>query len=439
MDNSVENQKSMLRTLLSFIIFLLLMCLLQYKYVFAEESKIYYVEDLVNGTILKPGDMLYVYQDYHHDSSGTGYYQNDINIYYTKAEEDREGQYDYGTSVKIDSKKYFTIPSYNDVFKLNSDYSTWILTIDNYYIRLNPSNEKTLPDRELPNKDNSYMLENQLNNFRNNYYLLTTIKNDAIKNDGWSISPRGEYYFNNYNRLSLDSKLTLEFEFEAEKGQFLYFDYRSFLGGEGNPKHNIYTAKLNDIEIDITDISRFYTSSYNGNEYYGYYAFPYRHMLVPIKTSGKQKFVIEYQVIDENNSRDYYDYNYGYIRNVSLLTYINSGYKLDTSKLNDGDTIVYLENDEYGSISLISDSFTFEEDKVEEKNEARCYTCDAELIWTDNPNSGCTIRDDITSQGMCVSNPKTGVTSALLITLIVVSAAILGIVVYNRMNRFSKI
>lgn len=69
----------------------------------------------------------------------------------------------------------------------------------------------------------------------------------------------------------------------------------------------------------------------------------------------------------------------------------------------------------------------------------KCYECDDELIWTNDPKDNCKLNDDIKSQGMCVNNPKTGITKTILIILIVASFAILGVVLYNRRNRFSKI
>ncbi len=68
-----------------------------------------------------------------------------------------------------------------------------------------------------------------------------------------------------------------------------------------------------------------------------------------------------------------------------------------------------------------------------------CYECDGELVWTDKPGKSCKKDETITNKGMCVNNPKTGVRSFIIISLIVALLMSLGYVLYRRYNRFGRI
>ncbi len=68
-----------------------------------------------------------------------------------------------------------------------------------------------------------------------------------------------------------------------------------------------------------------------------------------------------------------------------------------------------------------------------------CYECDGELVWTDKPSKSCKKDELITSKGMCVNNPKTGIRKYVVISLIVALSMVLGYVLYRRYNRFGRI
>lgn len=447
----IENRKVMINVLLSFALVVIIMCVVQFQYVFAEDGEIVYVEDLKENILVKPGDILYVYQDYHRNASGT-YYEDGIVIDYEKNKTNtNSSQSREHKRFILEPNTYHKIKTYDEVFSSEFDYSSWIVNIMDFFweapsISLVPTYMEKNTKINVPSKENSYTLDNSSNN-ENNYYLIQTLNSNVIKNEGWGKSPRGEYYFQNYGTMKMGEKVTLEFEFEADKGQFLYFDYRSFLGSSGHPVYNKYIAKLNDQEISITGCKHFEQGKNYRGEDYIYCSdledFTYKPNLVKIKESGKQKLVIEYEVLSESNvtNRLSYTYNYGYIRNVSLLTHVNSGKKLDTKDLTEGDKLVYIEFDDDGGITPISDTFVYESGNVviEPEKDYGCYTCGDEPIWTNDPKDNCKLNDDIKSQGMCVNNPKTGITKTILIILIVASFAILGVVLYNRRNRFSKI
>lgn len=422
--NYLENRRTMISVLFIFVIMVSLMCAVQFKYVSAEEGKIIYAEDLHEGDILEVGEVLYFYQDCHVHSSSYDCRTN-LDLKYSKDDEDyvpySKDSYDRHN---LSPNTYHTIKTYYEAFGISKDYKAWKLNLSSGYYTLIPTTEVKNNVKIEPNKDNSYTVDKE-NVFSNNYFLISSLDSNLTKNDGWQKSPRGEYYFSNHSSLSAGKKVTLEYEFEAKKGQYLYLDYRTFIDSYYKEKSyysNNYSVKLNGESLERV--------TYN--------AYTYAPFFTAIKKDGKQILTFEYEVIDDDNS--IYGCDYGYIRNVSLLTHLNSGNKLDLDKVKDGDKIVYMDIYNFETTSPISEPFIYESGSVViDKKDYGCYECNDELIWTNDPKDNCKLNDDIKSQGMCVNNPKTGITKTILIILIVASFAILGVVLYNRRNRFSKI
>lgn len=128
----VNSKKTVLNIMITFVIFLALVFCFQLKYVFAKENRVYVVEDLPDSTILMPGDVLYIYQDYHRLLSGDAY-QNSVSIYYYLDEAQQKYE-----SVDIDSHTHYTIKSYNEIFESDENYSSWKMKITNGMIFLTP-------------------------------------------------------------------------------------------------------------------------------------------------------------------------------------------------------------------------------------------------------------------------------------------------------------
>lgn len=450
--NYIESRKTMLNVLISFVFALIIMCIVQFQYVYAEDVKIIYIEDLKDGDILKPGDLLYGYQDYFNNYH---YYGSVVDEeYLCHVDSLNFKYYDHhlgsGASHSVSGGKdtFYKIKTYQEVYNLEGHYNSWIVNFNDFNIVLSPTYIDQKAMKSEPTKENSYTLNNSSKN-ENNYYITQSLNSKLVKNEGWRKSTRKEYYFRNFGDMNLEDKLTLEFEFDAEEGQYLYLDYRTFLGTSGYPTHDKYTAKLNGKEIDITNskLEQEYDCKIEGYDgticrnYETQHDFTYQSILMKIEKSGQQKLVIEYEVLSELNTKARCDYNYGYIKNISLLTHVNSGNKLDTDDLSDGDELVCIETSDAGVEKPSCDPFIYESGNVviEPEKKDACYTCDDELVWTNNPDKNCIKNDSINSQGKCVNNPKMGISSTTIFVLIIISATLLCVVLYKRMNKFSKI
>ncbi len=82
---------------------------------------------------------------------------------------------------------------------------------------------------------------------------------------------------------------------------------------------------------------------------------------------------------------------------------------------------------------------TMELSAIPVRAESACYECDGELVWTDNPAASCKKNDSITTKGMCINNPKTGLRKVVIVLAIVLLSMVLGYTLYRRYNRFERV
>lgn len=425
----MRNRKLMLNILLSFCTFVVLMSVVQYKYVYASEIKTYRFEDL-HEEVLFPGDRIYVYKDYHGGSGAGNGYTNTIKFWYYQSPNKDE----YASKCEeVNSLRNYTIKRYSDLFDNGEEYTSWDISISGASVILRPSNKEARDDKVIPSDKNNYSLKDDSDN---DFYLAHSLEDSVKLYDKWTKNDRGEYFFLNEGDYTVDDNVKMEILFNATKNQSLYFDIRVALGYLTEGKANSFTAYFNDEQIEgIPNISSEWCGV-NDECFYYYRSYIYEPVLLEIKETGLQKLTFEYKITNPNSVKinKSSTYNFAYIKNINLLTYINSGDKLLTADLVEGDKFVYLNNE--GS-SSISDTYTYGSSDVD-KNYA-CYRCNSKLVWTNIPDDNCQIDKDVTSKGMCTDNPKTVSSKNVLIVMGLVFVFMLLLALHNHKNKVLKI
>ena len=252
-------------------------------------------------------------------------------------------------------KNYITIKKYSEIFQEDTEYNGW--TIANYLDISDFSDLMTdpnpiiiidlVPSNEIPNQkiNDDYIITESCpaNKTQTSiWYKYQTIDSYTINanntNDNFFSITDGLYSFSVSEYPYSNS---ISFDFYADKGDIFHFEYLGHLS-TGSAWRNISDIILNNESIgSLNSTNKYLEKKYS------------------IETSGVQnlEFHFENDTISYDQIREY-----GNIKNLMLLTYINEGPQLDTSKVEEGDNI-YVETICQNDCKL-SSKFTYEQKEV---------------------------------------------------------------------------
>ncbi len=440
-----SNTKMIYNTLIVFGLMILAMIVVQFNYVFADSENVFYIADLKNGDIIPFDAILYTGQDYHFYSRNTGYLPS-MSLAYA----DNGSGYRYMT---LQNNSRYQVLTAKDVYKdyLNDydidEFVAWEVDVDENKITLYPVRKVDM-DFTMPSKDNEYLIDTEFYEDRGSvsdysWYKYIDIKNPKMSSKiQWKKNDIEEYYVIDEGIYENGDTAVLTFTFDAKKGDKVIFDARVWTGY--NIKYvNDFEVMFNGQPVEVP----YGRECYNNWSCIQDYSLYETHIL-KVKSTGKQTLTFTYKVDKFNKesiksmtnywgSESDQEKLYAYVKNVRLLTPLNEGEKLNTNYLDNNDDVIYIATYDDRDIIVSKPIKYLVENNTEDK--AACYECDGELVWTNKPSSSCKKSNSITTQGMCVSNPKTGISKYFIISMIVISFMVLGFVLYRRYNRFERI
>lgn len=369
-----------------------------------ESENVIYVEDLKVGDFVPYGTILKIGENYHCYSSVNGYLCN--GVYFLFFDTTLENKYSYQSPY---TQGEYSIGSYSDYFGEDAEVVGWVYNgflqqygHSYYSVSFIPvSSYSSISEEPVNNNDYAMCVECASNEeptyswyyIKNvNQYSIYSYDNVLIEN----VDNNNLFFREGLVRSTNTDDLIVSYNIDASKGDVLEFETR---GG-----YNYYRDVYGD--VTVFELINFGDYIYESSLY--------------VDNSielDEDLDVLSFKLIG----------NYGYIRNLKVLTYINEGNQLDLAKVSDGD-IVYSYatcGDGYQIVSnpVIVDVASKNEDDVDDSsnnNDDENTTDDT----TTNDNEDVT--DDKTEK-----NPNT-IDFVVIVIMLFIGSFIIFLIVKNK-------
>lgn len=339
-----------------FGLFCLFLILFDGNFTYANESNVYYLEDLKVGDVLPYESIILTTEDYHgysgfyydhEDKKYTAGYINYASIFYCVGSESCGHTFGFGgENDDIGIHSTYTVRDYMSLFGTDNDYIGWIVKdVYSSSIYLEPVSDYSKINR-TPALDNSYTIDTYFafsdNSLVANYWFsVRDIADYKIEGESFWIKDNNVFHFRNSGNYTKGDVYRLTFTFSAMEGEVVTFDTRSWLGYHDSK--DTFEIAFNGESLSLPTGRH---CSYGSCEQS---ADLYETVYLPIEESGEQTLSFTYSVIgDVVQSANYGTYTYGYVRGVSVLSFVNEGKMLDTSLVNEGGMLYYMSIGENG-------------------------------------------------------------------------------------------
>lgn len=334
----------MKKRILIIIILLFLAVLLLFTNLTYSSDDIYYFNDIQVNDYFYYKDKIIIEQD---QVDGSNLYSNKVTFYfYESAKDSLNNSYRKYKSIYVNTLETYEIPTYEELFSKNSDYEGWtVFQVNNNMVYLEPEGEK-IGIIEEPNENNNYELKAKcLDNTTTeniSWYTYERI-NLTSENEVWQSN--NEYnYISDYGTTKNTGSSSLKYTFTSKEGDYLTLKYRAAIG-------NDYSYYLKDTyEIILDDkVYEITTTNY------------FKQVFIPLEEGTH---TLEFKFTK------YYSYfSYMYIKDVLILTPVNTGSKLALDKVTSSNIYYYLECDNYHQDSYTTVNLKEEKEEIEEKEE----------------------------------------------------------------------
>jgi len=392
-----KTRRIILLSLISFFA-VILSLLIRANITYSNEENVYIFEDLKVGDYIPVGATIQVGEDFYKNyfiNSGmyvANSYGNSAKVVYSLNSDllfkSQRWTSLTWTSLKkgecetISSNNAIQTESIENIYSsLNYDsegvdfdsYIGWIVNevFDNYVVLVPTTDYSRI--NSTPSLENEYVIDTTLLNtedseVENKWYLFENITNYEVSDSNFWQNDAGVIHFLYKGDGEVGDTYTLTYTFEAEAGDIITFDTRSWSGAtfygekssEYSESYDTYEIKFNGNTLSYPtgykltyyeEESEKFVSAYQENALY-------EKVNIEVTESGTQILSFTYTINDKTVVSDVvetdiargsrisgitsrYSYNYAYVKGIKLLTPINEGKQLDTSKLNDGDEILY--------------------------------------------------------------------------------------------------
>lgn len=322
---------------LNFILLVLTVHCISYNLTYTTGA-IYNYSELQEGDIIPFGSQIklddFVSNDYVYSYAYLGAnYISKININYCD-DEDCLSDWDFGSSVQLSSSATHNVSTYKDIYgKDNDEYVGWEVRFAkdysgdrctyvgySYECITNHYGEMVL----VPTKNDEVECLSDLENLTSKWYTYSDdfeVKIDDTINDNFKKVDDGYLFIRKYNSYNQPASIT--FSMDTKENDVFYF---KLLGNFGSISR-ASTVLLNNEEIsDVIQSIPYYSKEQ-----------------IELPKSGKN--ILEFSFGDFITFSSSYLSGtvYTKIKDPMVLTYINSGEKLDTSNLNNGDRIIHIQ------------------------------------------------------------------------------------------------
>lgn len=306
-----------------FIIMLGLIAISNTEVTFAQEDNVYYTDELNEGDFIPNGATIISIKTYYGSSGYT--YPLSLRLY-TNVEDNNANV--SNQTISLTENSPYVIQTYQEYFTNSISqkiYDGWeVIAADYNRIILSPA------EKYAKVEEQDYNVKITCNDDTiavNNWYKVGKINVELTTNDQSIWEKEDGKYGYAYSALSLEEKLTssIKFKFNAKENDILTFDVK-----ESN-YHDRNIININNGTITSKILEKDEVSS-------GYIQQKYS-----IENDGEYEFTIEnfHSSFSQNNGKYYYNSEMFYIKDIQVLTPLNTGEQLDTSLVEDGDTIYY--------------------------------------------------------------------------------------------------
>lgn len=365
--------------LLSVITFLLIMLVLLVKSNITygiSTSDTYNFEDLKVGDFIPFDSTIQVNEDYIVKNmvfSGTVYsYSNKVNLFVLFSKDSFKSCY---YSIVCNSAIVSETIGSNEKYQLKNitDYVSYfddagyvgyeVIGVKDSSVYLIPVTDYAKIN-ETPSVNNNYVIDTYFNDTDsedviNAWYKIKNITEYETNDDIFWQHEDGTLHFLYKGGKNVGDTVTLTYTFEANVGDVVKFKTRSWSGASWyvnsdlayDDPYDTYTIAYNGEVIDYPTGFRTYNlKSYEDvAKSVAQDSSLYEEVSLLVTESGMQTLTLTYVVNGNTVTSDLlthekietYAYNYGYIKDLKVISLINEGSVLDTSKVQDGDEIYY--------------------------------------------------------------------------------------------------
>lgn len=354
MSQFVYVKKSNIRVLVGVFVCVVFLFLFMYlkSYTYANEENVYYFDDLKIGDYIPYNSYVVLSKDYHFCSGMdlTSY----VRVSYLPMN---------GISYQAVYETYtssFSVSNYETVFGENEDGSAfmtgWMVASvvsskdsRDSVVYLKPVNVYS-EITTVPSSVNEYSVSascfDQSNAIYSWYRANSINKYSSQSSDGMEvpININGNVIkIGGFSDKKIGYTATVSFTFEANKGDILSFDTRgAFNMYYDYAPTNRGMIDLITIQIDGKEESLYPTNLFTNHSY-------------TLSSSGEHTLTIvlnkRYEGSYTNDSGSYYPQDlFLYIKDLKVMTLVNQGDRLDTKKINNGDTLYYMSTCDDGYV-----------------------------------------------------------------------------------------